>query len=358
MTKAIQHSDAGSHDHFGVVLVGYDGAGTQNHQLDMYEPAFAQHPDFAIRAITDHPTVSDERRAISRDAAARLGVTYMDDLDAALGRDDVDLASVCVLFDHRVDAIERAAGHGVHVLVDKPMALTLEDADRMADAAAAAGIHLVPANHVRHLPALHALKDAIASGRLGRLTSIHADFVVTTGATKDSAGDPRPWPLGELMNFLTYPVDAIRSITGREVTAVHATRGGFFYAGPDDEDCGVVSLGLEGAVTATLVVCRAPMTGHLTAGLHRYRVMGTDGMALLDTRRPFGLIQSATAPARISVPAGADSVGNMLTDLAGALREHRAPVLGPVDARRALEVTLAARQSADTCRTVTLAARP
>lgn len=349
------HNDADQrHDVLGVVIVGYDGAGTQNHQLDMYEPGFTQHPGFAIRAITDHPAVSDDRRAISRDAARRLGVPYIDDLDAALSRDDIDLASVCVLFDHRVDAVERAANHGVHVLVDKPMALTIEDADRMADTATAAGIHLVPANHVRHLPALRALKEVIASGRFGTLTSIHADFVVTTGATKDSAGDPRPWPLGELMNFLAYPVDAIRSITSREVTTVHATRGGFFYGGDDDEDCGVVSLRLEGAVTATLVVCRAPMTGHLTAGLHRYRVMGTDGMALLDTRRPFGLIQSAAAPARVSVPAVGDSVGMMLTDLASALREGRAPTLGPIDARRALEVTLAARQSADERTTVDL----
>ncbi len=339
---------------FGVLMVGYDGAGTQNHQLDMYEPAIIAHPRFTVRAVSDHPSVTHERRALSRAAAERIGVPYIEDLDVALSRADVSFASVCVAFGDRVDTVRRAAAHGVHLLMDKPMALTLEDADDMAATARSGGIHCVPANHLRHLPAVQRLRDALDRGDIGDLVSVHADFIVTTGATRDAQGDPRPWPLGELMNFLTYPVDTIRSITGREVQSVHATRGGFFYGGADDEDLGTVALTLTGDVSATLIVCRAPLTGHFTAGVHRYRIVGEKGMLLLDARRPYGLVHSTQPTLRFGVGDGGESLSCLLDDVASALEDDRPPQLGPADARAALEVTLAARTSADRSRRVLL----
>ena len=354
MIASRNESSIGRPTPIGVALLGYDGAGTQNHQLDMYEPAFAANPAYALRCVTDHEGVSDARRAVSLRAAERLGVAYVPNLDDALARDDVEAASVCVHFRDRVDAVERAALHGVDVLVDKPMALRLEDIDRMAAAAEAAGTRCVPANHIRYHPAVTAIRSTIGAGRIGALSSLHADFIVTTGATRVSAQNPRPWPLGELMNFLTYPVDVIRSVTDQEVTRVHATRGGYFYGGNDDEDLGVVTLMLEGGATATLIVCRAPLTGHISAGTHRYRVMGTDGMVLVDLKRPFGLLHSANPTKSIVMAHEWNSVDLMLSDLANALRSGHAPDLGPADARAALEVTLAARRSADEGRTVAL----
>lgn len=338
----------------GVVMVGYDGAGTQNHQLDMYEPALREHPSFLIRAVSDHPAVSAERRSLSRAAADRLGVPYVEDLDEALAGPDIGLASVCVAFQDRVDTVRRAAVNGVHVLMDKPMALTLEDVDAMAALARSGDVHCIPANHIRHLSAVERLRDAVRRGEIGELVSVHADFIVTTGATRDAQGDPRPWPLGELMNFLTYPVDAIRSITGLEAERVHATRGGFFYGGADDEDLGTVALTLTGQVNVTLVVCRAPLTGHLTAGAHRYRIVGTEGILLLDARRPSGLLHSTEPSRRVGIGAGGDSLTRMLDDVARALTDGTPPTLTPADARAALEVTLAARHSADTAREVLL----
>jgi predicted dehydrogenase len=338
----------------GVLMVGYDGAGTQNHQFDMYEPALLQHPDFRIRAVSDHPGVTSERRELSRTAAERLDVPYLEDLDEALARADITLASVCVAFADRVDTVRRAASQGVHVLMDKPMALTLEDVDAMDEVARSAGVHCIPANHIRHLSSVERLGAALREGTVGDLVSVHADFIVTTGATRDAQGDPRPWPLGELMNFLTYPVDAIRSITGREFERVHATRGGFFYGGDDDEDLGTVALTLAGQVHVTLVVCRAPLTGHLTAGAHRYRVVGTEGVLLLDARRPHGLLHSVEPSRRVGIGVGGDSLPRMLDDVSAALSAGLAPTLTPADARAALEVTLAARRSADTGREVRL----
>ncbi len=62
----------------------------------------------------------------------------------------------------------KAAERGWHVLVEKPLAESLEAADRMIAAADAAGIHVLVGHHRRHHPAVARAKDLIATGDLGR----------------------------------------------------------------------------------------------------------------------------------------------------------------------------------------------
>ncbi len=331
----------------GVVLIGYDGAGSQNHQYDMYEPAFARHRGFAIRAVAD-TAVSDERRALSIDAAERLGVPYFDDIGAAFSADGVDVASVAVAFDQRVDTIRRAAAAGVHVMVDKPVALTLDEVDAIARSTAAGGIICTPAHHLRFKESIRGAATAVQGGRIGALRSLHADFIVNSGATRAAADQPTAWPLGELMNFVVYPVDSLRSITGREVVRVHATRGGFFYGGDDDEDFGVLSMTLDDGSVATVSVGRAPVAGHLDGLTHRYRIMGADDTLLVDATDPFALVHGGGRSRRVPAATQADSVALLLDEFAAAVRSGTPPPVTVADARAALAVTLAARHSADT----------
>ena len=75
----------------------------------------------------------------------------------------------------RVELVQRFAEPGVRaMLVEKPLALSLWEADRMLDACAAAGIQLSVGQHWRFCPALGRLKELVAAGRLGRIETIHA----------------------------------------------------------------------------------------------------------------------------------------------------------------------------------------
>lgn len=332
----------------GVLLVGYDGAGIQNHQLDMYEPSFAAHPGFSVVGVTDDPFAQPSRTARSRDAAQRLGVPYFEELEDAIRLPSVDVLSVCVAFDRRVSVIELAAKHRTHVLVDKPMALTLEGVDRIIEVTNESGIVCVPAHHHRFKDSIRDATRTLAEGRLGTLRAVHADFLVARGATRATADDPTVWPLGELMNFALYPIDTIRHMTGLEVERVHATRGGFFYGGPDDEDFGVLTMTLQGGVIATASVGRAPLTGHLAGGEHRYRLVGSAGLLLVDAQETVGVLHGRDRARRVPLASASDSVMGLIDEIARAVLTASAAALGAVDARPPLAVTLAARQSADT----------
>jgi myo-inositol 2-dehydrogenase / D-chiro-inositol 1-dehydrogenase len=331
----------------GVLLVGYDGAGIQNHQLDMYEPSFVAHPGFTVVGVTDDPFAQPSRTARSRDAAQRLGVPYFDDVEEAIRLPTVDVLSVCVAFERRFAVIELAAKHRKHVLVDKPMALALEDVDRIIEVTRDSGIVCIPAHHHRFKDSIVDASRTLAEGHLGALRAIHADFLVARGATRATADDPTVWPLGELMNFAVYPIDTIRHMSGLEVERVHATRGGFFYGGPDDEDFGVLTLTLEGGVIATVSVGRAPLTGHLAGGEHRYRLVGSAGVLLVDAQETIGVVHGRDRARRVPSVSATNSVMGLLDEIARAVHGASAAALGPLDARSPLAVTLAARRSAD-----------
>jgi predicted dehydrogenase len=88
---------------------------------------------------------------------------------------DVDFVDICTPSDLHAEMAVLAAGAGRHVLVEKPMALSSADAERMAAAAAAAHVNLMVAQVVRFWPEYLYLRDTLTSGRLGKLMT--AEFV-------------------------------------------------------------------------------------------------------------------------------------------------------------------------------------
>src|SRR5262245_35810727 len=102
-------------------------------------------------------------------AAAQFGVPCETSYDALLARGDVDAICVCTPSGlHAAQAIA-AARAGKHVLVEKPMALTLADADAMIAASRASGVLLGVALQRRIDPSFRAVREAIEAGELGRL---------------------------------------------------------------------------------------------------------------------------------------------------------------------------------------------
>lgn len=130
--------------------------------------------DYAQQAV-DHPdtdlvAVWDDDEARGREGADRFGVPYTDDLDALLARDDVDAVTITTSTDVHHDVITRAARAGKHVFTEKLLAPTVEECEAVVRACEEAGVALVVS-----LPRLYhgyttAIRDEIASGRLGELT--------------------------------------------------------------------------------------------------------------------------------------------------------------------------------------------
>src|SRR5262249_3333696 len=148
------------------------------------------------------------------------------------------------------------------------------------------------------------------------------------------------WPLGELLNFGLYSIDALRAVLGLEARSVYATSGSLFYGGPAD-DFSVLALQMEHGVIATTSVGRAPPLGHPNGygGDRRLRVMGSHGTISVDAASPALTVYAGGRAERRYY--GRESLRGLLDHLVAVVREQQPPELGVHDARAALEIVLA-----------------
>jgi predicted dehydrogenase len=331
----------------GVLLVSFASVGGQAHQKSMYLPVLASHPGLRIVGVADEAHAPPEQHALNRREADALGVAYRADLDAALADPRVDLVSVCCPFERRVPVLGRVAAAGKHALVDKPLALRLDDCDAIERTFTRHGVVCVPAYHYRFDPSIRSARAAVAGGSVGLPWAVQAEFIIAAGTAA--------WPLGELLNFGLYSVDAIRAILGLEVESVYATLGSFFYGdgnGPDD--LSVLALNFEHGVIATTSVGRAPTQGHPNGygGDRRVRIMGSHGTVVVDAaQQSLGVYGGGQAELR---GYGDGSLRLLIDHLIDCVRSGQTPELGPRDARAALQVILAARTAAAEQRVVAL----
>jgi UDP-N-acetyl-2-amino-2-deoxyglucuronate dehydrogenase len=200
---------------FGVVGAGVIGA--------FHAAAIALVPDARLVAVTD----VDPGRAEA--FAGRHGCVAEPDLDGLVGRDDVDVVAVCVPSGLHAAVGVRAARAGKHLVVEKPIDVSLDAADRLIAAAAAARVTATVISQHRFDPGLIELRRLIDAGALGRL-------LLGQASTKwwrsqeyyDSAGWRGTWAMdgGALMNQGIHYADLLRWCLGpvAEVSAVTVTQ--------------------------------------------------------------------------------------------------------------------------------------
>jgi predicted dehydrogenase len=168
--------------------------------------------------------------AAVRAAADRLGwESYETDWRRMIARDDLDVIDICSPGDTHVEVALAALAAGKHVLCEKPLANTVAEAERMADAADAArtrGVVSMVGFSYRRTPALALAQRLIADGRVGQVRHIRAAYL------QDWLSDPefpRTWRLqrelagsGALGDIGAHVVDLAQFLTGQRLTGVSA----------------------------------------------------------------------------------------------------------------------------------------
>jgi predicted dehydrogenase len=113
----------------------------------------------------------------ARQVADRLAIPHAHaSYDALLADPDVDAVYIPLPNDLHAEWTIAAARSGKHVLCEKPLAMTAADAERMIDACDAAGVRLMEAFMYRLHPSWVAVRDLVASGRIGTLTAVTSWF--------------------------------------------------------------------------------------------------------------------------------------------------------------------------------------
>lgn len=142
-------------------------------------PAIGRTEGAQLVAVADH--YADLARAVAR----RSGLDEADaygDVGHLLTRDDIEAIAVCASTPMHAELAEAALGAGKHVLVEKPMAVTTAEAERMVAAAHAADrILMIAYNHTYDLAAEH-VRGLIDAGELGELLYGELFFYLDSGA--------------------------------------------------------------------------------------------------------------------------------------------------------------------------------
>jgi predicted dehydrogenase len=295
--------------------------------------------------------VADVDSVRAGELAQRHGVEARD-VDAVLGAPDIDAVCVCTPNGLHAAIGERAASFGKHVLVEKPIDVTLDAADRLIDACAQSGVQLGVISQHRFDDATVAIKQAIQDGRLG--TPLFAASV-TRWWREQSYYDTVPWrgtlelDGGALLNQGAHHIELLLWLLG-PVTRVYA-RYATVAHDMEAEDLALLTLDFASGALATVEVTTAAYPGFperlsVTGANGTVAIEGTD-LSSWDLRGSEMPALEAGGAVGASDPAaiGSESHRLQIADFAAAVREDRAPAVSGEDGRRALEVMLAARES-------------
>jgi predicted dehydrogenase len=171
-------------------IIGHTGRGGYGHGLDL---AFQKIPGVTVVAVAD--PVERRRRDVARKTGAAR--TY-GDWREMLEREKPDLVSIGPRWvENRLEMVSRAAEVGAHIYMEKPLAVSLEEADAMLSTAEKHGIRIALAHQVRVAPSLLHLKKLVEEGLIGDLLEIR-----TRGKQDRRAGGEDMMVLGWHCSYL------------------------------------------------------------------------------------------------------------------------------------------------------------
>lgn len=160
----------------------------------------------------------------ARKLAEENGVLYFDSAKNMIDCPDVDVVNICTPSGTHADLAEKFLLAGKHVMIEKPVALTVEDAERVCRAAERNGKLCSVISQLRFFESSKRIKQAVSSGLLGRITFASAYMKYYRSPEYYAAADWRGrWDTdgGLLMNQGIHGIDLLRYLAG-EVSAVSA----------------------------------------------------------------------------------------------------------------------------------------
>ena len=337
-----------SHRQVGFALVGVGSIG-EVHASNLATKI----PNARLEALVD----SEPNRLES--AARKLGVSKAHkDFDSVLSDEKVEAVVLAVPSFLKLDMVKKAAAAGKHIFSEKPMGLTLQQSDEMADAVKKGGVKLQVGYQRRFDPAYLKARKAVEDGSLGTLEMV-------SSRTRDPPGNPQGWLTdpalsgGIWLDTVTHDIDSIRFLTGSEITKVYAEATTLVYEQlkpKGDYDNLIMTMKLSNGALAYIDSCAYTPYGYDI----RVEVVGTKAAAVIEmgNNSAYNLLGPATTQvndAPQSYPERfAQAYRDEMEGFARCIIEDKDPRPGLAEGRAANEVGLAARESFKQGRPVTI----
>lgn len=289
------------------------------------------------------------------EVAARYGVQPVHDLDVVWRDDRVDIIDVCTPTHTHKELTVKALEAGKNVLVEKPMALTLKEADEMIRASSTTGGKLMVAHVLRFFPEYMKAKELIDKGMVGEISSIRA-------WRGGPAPEWSPWFMdreksgGVVVDLAVHDVDYAIWLNGGAPTRIYAKVENLLHRGYNIHDFALITLRFpSGSIALIESNWALPKTYPFTMKLE---VDGSSGVIQLDNQSPTPMrmwtregvegFSPETLPWRPGVhPFPLDPFHREISHFVECVREDRRPLTDGEEAKKSLAVCLAAVESSE-----------
>lgn len=262
-----------------------------------------------------------------------------------LEHSDIDAVIICSAnSDHLSIALE-CAKRRKHILCEKPLAPTVEDSQKIIDAAREAGVTLMTAFPVRFSPPVHQLRELVQSGKLGTVlgasTSNHGSMPGSWFVDAEKSGG------GAVIDHTVHVVDVLRWVLDDEVETVYAEYATRLHDLKVD-DVGQLIMKFRKGTIASLDTSWSRPKSYPIWGDVKLDFKGTEANVKVDCFPQQIHLYDDTAMRHSGYNVGADLNLLMIQEFVNAVLEKRPPLVSGEDGLRAVQVAQAAYQAGRT----------
>lgn len=321
-------------------------------------PEYHQNKSVQIVALCD--VVASRAEAMQE----LYGGTVYTDYQELLKNETVDLVSVCLPNALHAPVSIAALDSGAHVLCEKPMATTKDEAEAMIEASEKSGKTLMIAHNQRFVRSHQKAKELIAEGAIGKVYSFRTTF---------GHGGPEGWSvdganswffrkedavIGAMGDLGVHKADLIRYILGEEFTDVSAMVETNAKDGITVDDNAVCLLKSASGAIGTLTASWAYKANENNATV----IYGEKGELRLEDDPNYSLIATYTDGSKVnyelgkiqSNAEGEQTSTGVIDHFVEAVSTHTTPLIDGEEGKKSLEIILAAMESSQTGKNVKL----
>jgi predicted dehydrogenase len=327
------------------------------------------------RALPEYPR-AELVAAAWRDAGqlqaftGTFGIRGYATADELLSREHVDIVHIAAPVAEIPALAIKAAQAGKHMVLGKPMAMTVEEADRMVQAVHDSGVSCLPFQGIMRLRTAD-IRARVQAGAIGDIALIHQTCRWSIAEDWYQSGkpgwfaDPAQVPGGAFIDEGIYWIDCFRWLTGSEVAHVDARMANLVHRDIAVEDWGMATFTFANGVIATLEAAwtinapRSTGPSPKQNAVVRLEIVGTRGEIIDQAfRAPGRAILAAGAPdwvfERQAEPPFGPAAPFPMNHLIDCLDNQRPTIATIDDARRSFVAAMAAYEAARTGRPVRL----
>ena len=296
--------------------------------------------------------------------AEKYGAAYCLDYHELLANPDIDIVNICTPSGMHAEMTIDALKAGKHVIVEKPMAMSVSDANRMISTAKEMKRKLCIVLQNRYNPPMQDFYQAVRDGKIGRIVlgSVTVRWYRPQEYYNDGWHGTRAMDGGALMNQSIHHIDALQWLVGVPVKSVFAYTATLAHE-MESEDVGVVTVRFENGALATIEGSTVTYPQNLEASVALFGEKGSlkvGGTAL--NRKIFWKIageieheKELLTREEVDPPSiyGA-SHRHVIEDMIQAVDEDREPITSGMEGRKSLVLVTAMYESAKNEREVFL----